>query len=228
MSISMDGDEETDYASFNYQHVDYRHNETGDNSARSIVTAGVEPLQASGGLDINEVAELVAIRTTASVSGDRFGDAGDTAQGHVQFRGVLGANLDSTTDLLDDGGDLRNELVNEGTVLDENDGADGDLKVQGHDKEEVFYHFLTGNDTPFSSDSGSVGGGGGHIFLNEMINFRDMVGRGPVIDSNDEISIVSNINKNQVETVAEGNLRVTMVWDVATTNDSGRRFSLPP
>jgi len=213
-----------DYSEFQYQHIDLSHIENGDNSARATTVLGVSPLEQSGGLDINEVAELVYIRVQASVAGDDFGDIADTAQGNLDFRGVIGANLDSEQDLIDE---TQNAVDEDATILEavENSGTNNSL--YSHDKEEVFYHFTCYNDTPFSSDAGGVGGGGGGTFVQEQINFRDLVGRGPVLDSNDEINFVTLLAKNQVSADAEGKVRVTMVWDTATVDDAGRKFSIP-
>lgn len=231
MSINMSSDEPTDYSSFEYQHVQYAHKERGNNSGRSTVTNSVEVLPNSGGLDVNEVAELVAVRIQAQVYGDDFGDVADTAQGHLDFRGVMGANLNDVSDQIQgnrtETTDL-NKLSEPGTTLETDDGADPISSIFGHDKDEVFLTYSAGNDTPFSSDAGGVGGGGGSTHTtDETVNFRELYGRGPVLDSADDITFVSTLVKSQVSATAEGIVRVTLVWDIAETDDAGRRFAVP-
>lgn len=224
-----------DYSSFNYQHAQLLHGQgTNTNSGRSTIAANLEPLQSEGGLDVNEVAELVAMRVQVRVAADDFADAGDTAQGNIEFRGVLGANLDSASDLLEPTDPGRNELnviggsvdaTGNGNIIE--DVNEAELRINGHAKDEVFYHFQAINDTPFSSDAGGVGGGGGFAENTEVVNLRDLYGRGPILDSGDDLSFVSSVIKNQVNAGAEATLRVTFVWDVSTVDDAGRRFSVP-
>lgn len=220
----METDSEPDYSDFKYQHVQFQHEENGERSARSTFAGGIEPLAQSGGLEINEVAELVAIRVEADVQTDDHGSNSVTEEGIVEFRGVMGANLDSLSDLIDSQG---TDLDRFETPLESNDNADGQLRTYGHDKEEVFYHFLTAAYNAFSSDAGGVGGAGGFNTSKETINFRDLVGRGPVLDSNDNISVVSRVIKNNVLTDIEAHLRATLVWDIATVDEAGARFSVP-
>lgn len=234
MSVRRSGEDESiDYSDYKYQHFEVAYSDNGGNSAASAVATGVDPLETSGGLEINEVAELVAMRITVDISGDSFEAAADTAQGHLQMRGAIGANLNSRADELGSAQqvaelDQSNGIEDDVNVLFEQDNPDLDVQFRSHDKDEVFYHFQVGNDTPFSSDAGGVGGGGGATaFINETIAFRDLTGRGPVLDSSDELSVVASLNKNQVSVQAEGIIRCTLIWDISSVDDAGRRFSVP-
>lgn len=231
--VASDGSD-ADYGDFDYQHVQYSHKERGANSGRSTMTETVDILPTHGGLDSNEIAELVAIRYEVHVFGDDFGDVADTAQGHLDFRGVFGVDLGSVADQLQgnrtETTDLNklSENIGAQAALEVDDSADPVSSVFGHDRDEVFLPFSAGNDTPFSSDAGGVGGGGGSTHTMEgTLNFREMVGRGPVLDSADDIGWVSTLTKSQVSATAEGQVRMTLVWDTATVDDAGRRFSVP-
>lgn len=216
-----DEDEMTDYASFEYQHAQFEHREEGGNSARSTFAGGIDVLEDRGGLDTNEVAELVSMFYTVRITTDDHGTESVTEEGVAEFRGVIGIDVDSIDDL------LQEEDAGAGVELESNDNSTGQLQLRSNSKDEVLTHFLTATSTPFSSDAGSLGGGGGYIAQEERLNFRNMMGRGPVIDSADEISAVTRLIKNNVAAVCEATIRMTLVWDISTVDDAGRRFSVP-
>ena len=236
MSISTDTDDmSSDYSDFEYQHVSYEHKERGDSSARSVMSNQFDILQDSGGLDGNEIAELVGMVTQVTVQPDDFQNNDEVSEGSLDFRGVLGANLNDISDPLrgnQSGGPVTSDANfiggdGDGIVLDENDGADPLTFMYGHDKDEVFYSFKAGCIAPFeNSTAGSGGGGGATSFIREYVPFRERFGRGPVLDAGDQIGIVSTNVKNQVSSDSEGHVRVHMVWDTATVDDAGRRFGL--
>lgn len=218
----------TDYSSWEYQHVEFAHEESADSggSARSTFDIGVEPLQEQGGLDQNEVAELIAIRVETDVQTDDHETLSVTEEGVIEYRGVLGANLDSPSDLISSPPNaIDRKSIDQ--ALSTDDGADGQVRTFGHDKSEVFYHFARAVNVPFSSDAGGVGGSGGFNHNTETVNFRELLGRGPVLDASDNVSVVSRLILNNSLADAEAKLRVTMYWDVATVDDAGAKFSVP-
>lgn len=211
-----------DYSDFSYQHFSINIAEDGGNSGASEFEAGVDPLEDSNGLDSNEVAELVAMRLHVSVSTDNFGSVADTAEGNVQMRGIVAIDPDFGDTLERD-----SYLLTQGTKIRDADGGDGELKFFSHDKDNVLHPFQCHVNAPFSSDAGGVGGSGGFDVDYTEINFRELVGRGPVVDSNDNFGVALRITKNQVAARAEGSIRGTLVWDISSVDDAGRRFSVP-
>jgi len=223
-AINMSGGDTVDYSDFDYQHVDFQHRELGGNSPAATISQSVDPLATRGGLDVNEVAELVAMRYDATVQTDDYEGTGDTAEGSVEFRGVFGINLDSDTDLL-----ANSPVISDGSavILDEDTDSSIDADVRGHDKDEVLHHWMTATNAPFSNFATGLGGSGGYIYDKGTVNFRELTGRGPVIDSGDSMSTVVRLVKNQVSAEVEAAYRVTLIWDVSTVDDAGRRFSVP-
>jgi hypothetical protein len=212
-----------DYADFRYQHFHLNYDDSGDNSAASAFAVSMEPLERSGGLQPNEVAELVYIYYEADVAADDFGNVADTAEGGLQFRGVVGVDLDSDRDFIDN----TDLVVDNGTKLGGGDGDSPTVRLSTYDRDEVLGMFHAHCNTPFSSDAGGVGGSGGFDQSIVERHYRQLTGRGPVIDSNDQISIVARLIKNQVSADAEATVRGTLIWDVAEMSDAGRRFAVP-
>jgi len=238
MSINMDSMTEhgdTDYSDYEYQHLDFEHVELGDsNSERGIATASVEPLESRGGLETHQVAELVTQFTTVYVEPDNFGgvfETGNSAPGNFEFRGVFGSDLDSSTDLISDQADGgRNTLVSGtgSTELFSEDGAQPQVIVRGHDKTEVFDHFAAIGTMGFEDETSGAGGGAMAQNYSYKKDYRDDMGRGPILDSTDEIGIVSQLVKNNLTADGlSGHYRTTLVWDTAEVEDAGRKFGVP-
>lgn len=217
----MSMDEDTDYASFEYQQFSLEH--TADvgttNNPLTDVVFGIEPLQSLGGLANNEVAELVAHRLTVSLEAESEQDqAGDSS---IEARGFFGANFNSdeiiirnsenTIEVLDSGGDTLDAATQGGV----------------RDRDEIFEVYQVHGSTPFSDPADGTGGGGS---LTDMIyerNWRDSTGRGPVLDSNDDVTIANRLTAGDMETTPRTQITGHLIWDIAETNDAGRQFSVP-
>ena len=225
MDMSSTG---ADYSDYEYQHIEALHRDvSGESENRTKVVFNAEPLESASGLDVNEVAELVAIRWHASLATDAENANSQSQPGTVQFRGVVGANLDALDDFIEPGGaGTGNRLDDSPTVLS-SENATASATLFGHDKSEVFDHFNTSHAPPFADASNGTGGGTAYSDTRNTVNFRELTGRGPVLDANDEISILTNVNFDNVVVDVEGTVRVTLVWDTATVDDAGRKFSVP-
>jgi hypothetical protein len=57
--------------------------------------------------------------------------------------------------------------------------------------------------------------------------WRQVTGRGPVLDSNDDIGVNSRLVVNDSIIGCVGQVRAHLVWDVAEVDDAGRAFSVP-
>lgn len=225
-----DDGEMIDYSSFEYQHISLDHTEQGQNDANSRAFVQLDPLQDSGGLDTNQLAELVAMRVTVDVSNDDFTTV-EGSPGTTQFRGVFGVNLNSGDDLLRNTEEVAlvdpsQNIEDNGALLFERN-SNAQIRITSHDKDEVFHHFQATATSPFDNAGASTGGGGGYTFQVETVAFRDLVGRGPVVDAGDNLSFVTQLVKNRVQAGAEGSVRMTLIWDVSEVNDAARRFSVP-
>lgn len=227
--MSGDNDDEmVTYSDFEHQHVEFRANlDNPDNSASYAVTQSVRPLEDRGALDNDEVAELVAIRVYPAIGIDDPGAVAgsDTAPGKLEFRGVLGANLD--------GADQLDAPTGTGDVEDivTNEGNEGDLNAEVTNKTRsgVFYHWDTQLQTPFEDATSGAGGTGGVTgdTAAEFINLRELFGRGPILDQSDDMTARLRIIHDNVSFSTENALRVTMYWDVASVSSARREFGLP-
>lgn len=224
------GADDVDFTSFEYQHVQFRHSQDGTSaggspSGNSVVQSEVEPLEDIGGLDQNEVAELIAVvNPYTKVTADDFPEDSNNGPGNIDYRGSFGLNLDAQSDQVQDSGDR-----NFGTELQTGDGGAVKTNDVGYLTDEaVLLPFEHVAPVQFAEAASGTGGGGATgVTVHNPLMFRDMVGRGPILDSADDVAVVSTINKNQTEFVAEGAFGATLIWDIATVDEAGRQFGIP-
>jgi len=230
MSVDMDmdmGHTSADYSDYEYQHFEVLHRDvSGTEENRTTIKFGVEPLETSSGLDVNEVAELVAIRWQAFLGSDGENENNQSSPGTAQFRGIVGANIDSLQDMISPSGGGSNELDQTPQVLGF-ENSEPSATLFGHDRSEVFDHFSCDHGIPFADPANGAGGGAAYAPDRNMIHFRELSGRGPVLDANDEIAVISNLNKDGIVADLEATFRATLVWDTATVDDAGAKFSVP-
>ena len=200
MSISMDKEDAqlsgSQYADFRHQIINGKvEEETGGGSADAV--ANVEILGDVGGLEPNEIAELVMIEVD-------FGAEYEGTSGTMEHRGAIGANFDSDQDIV-------SESENTGTVFNTNGTTD--VKYGTAVGSEYFVQFRTHFENAKNVD-------------HRQYFLRQNYGRGPVLDSQDTISVLSRI-VNESTGVTGATYQMKLVWDIAETDDSGRRFSIP-
>jgi len=221
----------TDYSDFEYQQIDSvllineGQDNTGDENARVLSVTSVEPLLGRGGLDNNEVAELVYMQTSAYIeieddSGDQ--DVGTAAEG----RGTVGINLPNSTDAFvqDEGQFVDGNIVGEVRNVDEGNVTVGTSVVSDN---RILQLFDTHATYPFDDASSGPGGGGSQEGYTAEKNWRQLTGRGPVVDATDDISTALALNAGDTILTQNLRVRVHMVWDVAEVSDAGRAFSVP-
>lgn len=227
------GNQETDgvdYSSFEYQHVLFQHDQNrasagGSNSGLTQTVSGIEPLEDRGGLDTNEVAELVAIMDPqVVVGGDNFEDETNNEVGAIDFRGAFGVDLDAETDQVFD-----SPFENDATELNEEDGGTVRSSFANYKTDPALLHSfnVTASTGYRDSASGTGGGGNDHTVTFDHKPYRQLTGRGPVVDSSDDMTLVSTVIKNNVSYVAECSYRASLVWDIASVDEAGRRFGIP-
>lgn len=220
----MDNDP-VDYADFAYQHIRFNHVETGDNSARSFARNSVEPLEDKGGLSTTEAAELVALRLSHTVNADYGGVTVGGDPGGIDFRGVVGSDVGARDLLPDQNG---NNTTSDIELIEGQDNSDIRGNTFSHSNSNVFANFNVKSNPVFDDDTSGAGGGGsaGHEPW-YTLNFREMVGRGPVMTSGDDLGQVSVLVKNDVQGVVESVTSAHAIWDIVELEDADDRFSIP-
>jgi len=219
---SFDG---ADYSDFEYQHFEYEHqvaNQGTETNPLSTGFARLNPLDSIGGLDNNEIAELVYFELQPTIEFESEGGT-QTVASSAEFRGAFGANLNDEPDIGDSGN------VIDGTVVTEReDGSTQQLRFnKARTDDRLFQSFTANAQLPFSGADGGGGSSPSEDYI--RVNMRDLTMRGPVLDASDDIVVASSINVddlNQGEAVT-GTLRAKLVWDTAEVSDAGRAFSVP-
>lgn len=219
----MNVDEESDYASFEYQQFQYEHsavpNINASNNPLADVVFGFDPLQEVGGLANNEVAELVGHRITVGLENEsEQSQSGDSS---IEARGFFGANFDDTGLIIEN---------SENTIdLLDSDGETTDSQSQGgvRSRDEIFEVYQVHGGLPFSDPADGTGGSGDLSDLVYERNWRQTTGRGPVLDSNDTVTVANRLTAGDTETAVRMQMTGHLIWDIAETNDAGRQFSVP-
>lgn len=215
----------TDYGEFKYDQ--FIHEVTGKNQSGGALNldsaANAEPLQGQGGLDNNEVAELVYAELFVHVEHDD--ETGDQdAASDSEFRGTFGANLQESGQSLLGGTDPGWN----GTELNENDGSFIRTPAGRYQTEDnVFQVFQANGALPSDDSTNGPGSNGGSNVVQYEKNWRELTGRGPVLDANDDLVVVSRLIANDATIAVSGVLHGHLVWDVAEISDAGREFSVP-
>jgi hypothetical protein len=225
--MAADGDHgPVDYSDFEYQHVQANlqiGQADADNGVRNVSSAvGIEPLEDKAGLDVNEVAELVYFELVAGVEYEAESD-NLTASSSTEFRGVFGINLRGADSEFIDSGSNRAGTTERFALSDDAGSSVGHSKTD----DAVLQPFVTDASPAFDDDVNGSGGGAGLDHFHTEKAYRNMVGRGPVIDSNDELSFVMRLVAGDSNITETGRVRATLVWDTMETDDAGRRFSVP-
>lgn len=233
MSINMDDDSGTDYSDFEYQTISAQlqlfesDDSTGNTSAAATGLVTFEPLGGIGGLDNNEVAELVYVETYAAL--EHEDESADQDVGtSTEFRGNLGVNLPATDAALVDTNRVGGPSV-EGQLIEANDIAEDNVEVVGDEgtDDRRLQHFKVVGGPPFDDQTNGPGGSNFSTVWHSEKAYRQMVGRGPVLDSNDDITVALRAAAEDTVIDYIGDFKAHLVWDVAETSDAGRRFSVP-
>lgn len=225
MSVNMDTSESTDYGSFDYQQGECRLEFKADGNLRGAAAFSFDPLAAIGGLDNNEVAELVYHSIT--VQPEIEDENGDQDVGTAfEIRGLFGANIDGFKgeEIAPTGQDPADAEIYD---LDNISEANVSALQTDVARDEVFEIFRSVSSLPFDDQTNGPGGGLGVAQAQKEKSWRNLTGRGPVLDNNDDLGIL--ISQNVGDTVSDvaANVRYHLVWDVAETSDAGRAFSVP-
>lgn len=225
MDMTTDPGGRIDYADYSHESIRFRASNNGSGNAANSQTAHeVEPLAGRGGLDVNEVAELVALDYYVDTAADQYADldTSNTLPGALQTRGVIGVNLNSKREFVEDAtrtptGDVT-ELLDSQSVVANN-------WVQT--EPAILDHWSLSHYPAFGDGSTGVGGAGGSTIYSQRMNFRDWLGAGPVLDPNDSFSALIQNVKDQVDLTHEVTVNCRLVWDVAQIDDARTKFGIP-
>jgi hypothetical protein len=224
MSMNMSGDDPVDYADFEYQHIAAKQAFTpSGQGARVENVMSFAPLESKGGLDNDEVAELVYLETHATLEyDDETADQNVGAEG--EFRGIVGSNLGANAAQTPNAAPTRGQITNTGS--DQN-VADERLEARTITDPAIFQQFKTHAGVAFDDEASGAGGAASHDAFHAEKNWRTLTGRGPVLDSTDDLDVLARVVLGDHIVEAEGNARLHCVWDVVEMDDAGQRFSVP-
>jgi len=230
--MTMGGDE-VDYSSFEYQtmasflQLDGSPQTGGDSSGAASAVQSFEVLGGVGGLDNNEVAELVALEVQA-VMEHEDGAADQNVATSTEFRGNVGINLPESEGAFVDPNSDRT-AVGTGSIVRVDDIEEGSVTLKGvtDTDDRRLQHFKVVGGPPFDDETNGVGGNNFSTDFYALKNYRQLTGRGPILDSNDEVSIALNVAMEDAILGVNGSVKVHCIWDIAETDDAGRAFGLP-
>lgn len=212
-------DSSTDYSDFRFQqaNLDVVKLDTGNTNLTGFYD--FEPLEPVGGLANNEVAELVYLETQVGMEFEQESDDQDVGSS-TEVRGTVGSNLSN-----DAGSLVANGGINVDGEL--SDDSLGDLDGNTLADNRIFQMFRVEGSPAFDDEANGTGGGGSAPQQVYEKHFRDLTGRGPVLDQTDDMSATIRIVTGDSVITERANVRLHMYWDVAEVSDAGREFSLP-
>lgn len=242
MTMDMTRDESmTSYADLRRQSLSF--DWAGGGAERRIYReTSAEPLETTGGLDHNELAELHAYRVTLAVQieGSDTTDDYNLRPGSIQFRGGVGINLDSTE--IPNGGQAGQGNSNQNPVdSGQPTAAPGALTTFSEEDHGLIQQVILQKDLPYfqrpseidplNNEQGYAGGGGAHKSGEGLTCFPvDLGVRGPVLDENDEIGLAGAF-VNELETQnslsIEAFVGMDLFWRMHEVSNVRRDYDLP-
>lgn len=228
MSINMDDETGVvDYSDYRHQNVNLQYDlpnqETGGGNGRAAYSYTFDPLDDVGGLDSNEVAELVYLETIAFIEYED--ETADQNVGATEnFVGMIGANL-SPNNFGERGVTVEGEIIESDTTVDTSvlQTTFGDSTTDS----SAFQPFKVTDNAPFDDEANGLGGGSGAGLFHAEKAYRDLTGRGPVLDQTDNMEAIGRIISSDSVIEVRGNLNLHMIWDIAEMDESGREFQVP-
>ena len=217
------GSNGTDYSDYEIQRVQAQSqvdDPTGkEASTRAHFRAG--PLEGRGGLANNEVAELVGFRLCVKTAYEADTDDQDNDSGVIIF-GSFGINLQGTAEFLNpsEGGSIEE-------FQSKNNGGTSHFANSEVDDRVLDYFQHTSHTGFVNGVQGAGGGGTVEPGYEREVHFREVTGRGPVLDSTDDITLTYDLEGENVSNRVLGRIDVELIWDVAEVSDAGRAFSVP-
>jgi len=219
--------EGSDYSDFEYQFVHAATSIRGIGSDTNVGQGSLnrfDVLEGNGGLNNNEVAELVYYELQASTEFEDENVDQDVATS-LQMRGTFGANLPNSglAGIHPPAGQIE-----DGEVFEESGDASTRVAFRREKVDNrIFQIFSANQGVPFDDGTNGPGGSSSFNTFEAERNYRQLTGRGPVLDSTDDLNVFIDINAGDVVSQIRGEVRLHMVWDTAEVSDAGRAFSVP-
>jgi len=218
MSINMDSSNSTSYGDYQHEQLEYNINNTSGVGQNAFVEIKHDPLERKGGLDNDEVAELVGYEANIIIAKDPAPN-GAVEDGLYEHRGVWGVNLQANdiTSGPPSGTDAADFDTNRIVSVDTDVGTDTSAPSYAAETIEqgVFLQYDIVSDAAGES-------------IRTSKHMRDWYDRGPVIDATDELSFIgAAIKQDGTEADMEATLSLNLIWDIAVVEGVRNRFSLP-
>lgn len=173
------------------------------------------------GIDSDELAELVAMYRSAHLYVPQDENTGQSREGAGLAEFNLGINLSGKSELPTDGftnaPTSSEETIENGNLRRFNTNEPGALD---HSTISVTPGFT--GDTGASSSSGSAG-----VNVERFINFREEFGSGPYVDRTDDLTIGAEIQKFDMVSGLDLEVRYTLYWNVEEMPEGRASFARP-
>jgi len=197
------------YSDYEQEVIDVNGNTLATENADLVVQ--FEPFRRRGGLDNDEVAEMVHLRLNVAYGPDQS-SSGQVFEGET--RGVFGGNLG----LEDIVAGSNNGKPNEYKTVDSDIFGGGTQAFSVNDLD----------DTGVLSTWTLIAAEGGPVNMFHDVDFRDKFGRGPVFDASDELTLATKlINSDGSSANGDFTMRAQIYWDTATVDGVRNDFSIP-
>lgn len=217
MSISGGGDDgRTGYSDHEIHHVRQGLNVLENQDAGNFAETNASQFEITQrGLDNDELAELVAFRVQYGVALGPV--SSQTAPGTVRVEFGAGYNLQDE-EFLQVGGTFTTEDI-------DSSGTD-DIQTVEADTDEVgqIWAAQTGATLPIDDSTDGPGAGADVEFDNEMVDFRAMLGGGPILDATDDFTPRVRVDQNNAGVRVEAQAVYTLYYDVETMEGGRPRF----
>lgn len=154
------------------------------------------------GLDRGEIAEVVAIHTTASMNLQESEVATQTEPGSVHISNSFGTNPD---------GDGSVGLTPAEISLESVSNVEFGFNSATQDELGILDQVEIGYNMPFSDATNGFGGGGMVPTVDHLLNLKEMFGRGPMVDRFDDFFSHYLVTVRSISDKQEMNLK-RRVW----------------
>jgi len=206
MTVSRSDDGDAEYTDYEVQNFAYNADLVGGPSDFGEAEARYE-VTGPQGLSHDEVAELAVMTFHATHGVEDQDTTTDTEPGTSRGRFIIGIDTDRDDSVAIGGGtpDADAEVTGGGTS-----GGTPDITADHSTNPAVLEEAQLQAMVGFNDTVTGTGGGSSNSQLARIVNFRELFGTGPFLDSTDEMHIASQINHDQVS--GDTNLRITGRW----------------
>jgi hypothetical protein len=221
----MNGSGETDYSDFEYEQIQFGHGIEPDGSDSNLAYEDhidFDPLGQAGGLDNNEVAEIVYHELHVSLEFEDA-DVNQSIATDGEVRGVFGANLPPNLTL---DSDIGTQQFRDDTSPVEIRGGTVAQNLVDVTNDNRIFQIFNARGGPSANSSGGRSNPTENVEKYEK-NWRALTGRGPVLDANDSLSINAFMTVGNCVTPTFSDVRGHIVYDIATVDDATREFAVP-